>query len=338
MASAQASLRKAHVWPLPRELPFLQPPTSSWKSWELLNAKQLPMRAKGDYRALTALLNQLNHIRHVANVTGSHDVAEQVDRALGPFEHADRVAAAAAAEAARRKAMEEGAGIDELGRVFAMGRRKASSARVWMLPTAQASDLFETPAANQAAAAEDAEVEADAKPVAMPQGEVLVNHLPLPKHFSRVIDREAVVRPLRVTGLLGAYNIFALVRGGGPTGQAGAISLAVARALALIRKDAVPALINDNALHRDRRSVERKHTNRVKARKAVSIMILEMGACLEDQQDSQSLGAGDGDGAVRDGYGDVGDGCLYSSPPPICSSPPLNLVFLFLPQTHRATY
>jgi len=268
LTKAQESLRKTLVWPLPSELPALQTPPAAWKSWDLLTAKQLPMRAKGDYRALISVLNQLNHIRHVANVTGSYDVADNITKAVEPFEHGDRVAAAAAREELRRKSMQEGTGVDELGRVYAIGRRKSSSARIWMVPTAQARELFETPA--PAAPSEDEVAEVEAKAVHIPEGEIVVNHLPITRHFSRVTDREVVTRPLRVTGLIGAYNIFALTRGGGPTGQAGAISLAIARALAKVRNDAVPALINDNALHRDGRSVERKKTNRVKARKAVS--------------------------------------------------------------------
>lgn len=47
-----------------------------------------------------------------------------------------------------------------------------------------------------------------------------------------VADRERIVRPFKVTGLLGAYNVFAIVRGGGSTGQSGAVSLAVAKGLA----------------------------------------------------------------------------------------------------------
>ena len=47
-----------------------------------------------------------------------------------------------------------------------------------------------------------------------------------------VSDRERIVRPFRVAGLIGAFNVFALVRGGGSTGQSGAICLGIAKALA----------------------------------------------------------------------------------------------------------
>ena len=46
------------------------------------------------------------------------------------------------------------------------------------------------------------------------------------------MDRERVIRPFKVAGLLGAYNVFAIARGGGTTGQSGAVSLAIAKGLA----------------------------------------------------------------------------------------------------------
>lgn len=45
-------------------------------------------------------------------------------------------------------------------------------------------------------------------------------------------DRETVIRPLQLAGLFGAFNVFALVRGGGTTGQSGAIAVGLARGLA----------------------------------------------------------------------------------------------------------
>jgi small subunit ribosomal protein S9 len=275
LVEAQNGLRAAHVWPLPRNFPAVTPPAGQWKSWAQLIDKQLPMRHGSDYRKLVGMLNQLNSVRHIAFVTGCHNVAANVDRVVEPFQQADRIAAAAAAEEARRLRATESK-VDEFGRVYAIGRRKTSSARVWLVPTEQAREVFakspESAEESASASAEASDASAEPKPVAIPQSEILINHLPLPTHFSRVVEREAILRPFRVTGLLGAYNVFALVRGGGASGQAGAVSLAIARALAQIRPDASPALGPDGALYRDPRVVERKHTNRVKARKAVSIV------------------------------------------------------------------
>ena len=55
-------------------------------------------------------------------------------------------------------------------------------------------------------------------------------------------DRERVLRPLKITGLLGAFNVFAIARGGGTTGQSGAISLGIAKALAAHVPDVAPIL------------------------------------------------------------------------------------------------
>ncbi|KAJ3008250.1 hypothetical protein NUW54_g3225 [Trametes sanguinea] len=100
---------------------------------------------------------------------------------------------------------------------------------------------------------------------------ILVNGMPLVDWFTaapHLIDRERVVRPFRVAGLLGAYNVFALVRGGGSTGQSGAIALGIAKALAAHVPDVEPLLRKAKLLKRDPRSVERKKTGRAKARKA----------------------------------------------------------------------
>jgi len=63
-----------------------------------------------------------------------------------------------------------------------------------------------------------------------PTTSVLINSVPISEYFLLPADREAVLRPLKLTGLLGAYNVFSLVRGGGTSGQSGALALAVSRA------------------------------------------------------------------------------------------------------------
>ena len=62
-----------------------------------------------------------------------------------------------------------------------------------------------------------------------------------------VVDRERVIRPFKVAGLLGAYNVFAIARGGGTTGQSGAVSLAIAKGLAAHVPD-VEAMLRKGAL------------------------------------------------------------------------------------------
>lgn len=62
-------------------------------------------------------------------------------------------------------------------------------------------------------------------------GQILVNNVPLHRYFRVPRDRETVMRPFRIAGLVGAFNVFALVKDGGSTGQSGALGLAIARGL-----------------------------------------------------------------------------------------------------------
>ncbi|BEI86379.1 hypothetical protein CcaverHIS002_0606660 [Cutaneotrichosporon cavernicola] len=249
--AAEERLRAELVWPLPKGLPHLEAPPTAWKSRENM---QMIMRANRDYDNMINLLTKMHHMAHVASTCGVHDVAGRLQEAIEPYQRSQRVADLAA-KAAAKSARGENHGIDELGRAYALGRRKSSNARVWVVPSQAARTLA------------DVKEGEEVPTVTAPTSEILINHLPLPEHFGKVADREAVIRPLRVTGLLGAFNVFASVRGGGSTGQSGAIAHALAQAVYLLRPDAHDALFNDGALSRDPRVVERKKTNRPKARK-----------------------------------------------------------------------
>ncbi|WOO77192.1 30S ribosomal protein S9 [Vanrija pseudolonga] len=254
LADAERALRKQHVWPLPAHLPYLQPSPTAWESSGGMN---FVVRSNADYKGFVELLNKLHQLAHVAATAGVHDVAALLEATTLPFQkpsmkiERERLAAKAAAKAAG-----EVKGIDELGRSYAMGRRKEAHARAWIVPSAAGLAALDKPALDLGEDKTD-----------VPVGEILINHLPLATHFNRHQDRELVLRPFRLAGLLGAYNVFALVRGGGNSGQAGAVAMAVARALAQIRPDAHGPLHNDRLLSRDPRMVERKHTGKAKARK-----------------------------------------------------------------------
>jgi small subunit ribosomal protein S9 len=88
--------------------------------------------------------------------------------------------------------------IDEHGRSRGLGRRKASTARVWLVEG---------------------------------EGEVLINGKPITKAFDKPHDRESAIWALKATQRVDKYNVWALVSGGGMTGQAEALTLGVARAL-----------------------------------------------------------------------------------------------------------
>jgi small subunit ribosomal protein S9 len=110
--------------------------------------------------------------------------------------------------------------------------------------------------------------------------EILINNTPLASYFPLPADRERVVRPLRIAGLLGAYNVFSIVRGGGMSGQSGAVALGIAKGLVAqehrwgVDKEGEvveTVLRKAKLLRRDPRMVERKKTGFAKARKRVRV-------------------------------------------------------------------
>lgn len=126
--------------------------------------------------------------------------------------------------------------IDERGRSYGRGGRKRAKARVWI----------------QAGF-----------------GEVVVNKRSFVDYFQRQSDREHVLEPLVATETCGGFDVQATVKGGGLTGQAGAIRLGLARALNHYNPDLYrPPLKKLGLLTRDARKVERKKVGKVKARKS----------------------------------------------------------------------
>ena len=125
--------------------------------------------------------------------------------------------------------------LDARGRADATGRRKPSVARVW---------------------------------VAAGDGAFTVNGRPLASHFERLTLRQAAILPLVTTQSAGAFDVNATVRGGGLSGQAGAVKLGVARALARFDPYLKPVLRRFGQIQRDPRAVERKKPGRPKARKS----------------------------------------------------------------------
>ncbi|OWO99897.1 hypothetical protein B2J93_6952 [Marssonina coronariae] len=99
--------------------------------------------------------------------------------------------------------------VDKLGRTLGAGRRKSSTARAWIVEGT---------------------------------GEVLVNGKTLAEAFGRIHDRESAVWALKATDRMNKYNVWALVEGGGTTGQAEALTLAVGKALLAQEPALKPAL------------------------------------------------------------------------------------------------
>ncbi|WP_300410349.1 30S ribosomal protein S9 [Lagierella sp.] len=99
-------------------------------------------------------------------------------------------------------------------------------------------------------------------------GKFMVNKKPIDEYFNyetlKVIARE----PLSLTENLEGYDVFVNVKGGGYTGQAGAIRHGIARALLQVDEELRPTLKRAGFLTRDPRKVERKKYGRKKARKS----------------------------------------------------------------------
>lgn len=94
-----------------------------------------------------------------------------------------------------------------------------------------------------------------------------VNGRDLREYFPRLLHRKRAEEALKVTGHDGAYDVTVRVRGGGVSGQADAVRMAVARAVLVADEEARPLLRRHGLLTRDSRKVERKKPGRPKARK-----------------------------------------------------------------------
>ena len=118
---------------------------------------------------------------------------------------------------------------------YGTGRRKTSTARVYMKPGA---------------------------------GKIQVNKRPLDLFFARQTARMIVRQPLELLNLTDKFDITVSVKGGGTTGQAGAIRHGLTRALMQYDESLRPALRKAGFVTRDAREVERKKVGLRKARKA----------------------------------------------------------------------
>jgi small subunit ribosomal protein S9 len=119
-------------------------------------------------------------------------------------------------------------------RFYATGRRKEASARVWIKPGS---------------------------------GAVTINGKGADQYFKREVLRMLVEQPFEAAEVKGQYDLIATVRGGGLSGQAGAVRHGLARALTRANEGLRGALKKAGLLTRDARAVERKKYGRPGARK-----------------------------------------------------------------------
>lgn len=124
--------------------------------------------------------------------------------------------------------------METTNQLHGVGRRKTSVARVWLRPGS---------------------------------GECRVNGRTVADYFPRHTHQQHALEPLVATELQSQYDVQVTVNGGGQTGQAGAVRLALARALVRHDEDLRPKLRERDLLTRDPREVERKKPGRPGARK-----------------------------------------------------------------------
>ena len=213
---AQHLLRSHHLLPLPdfarASLPPLCP---TWKNQIEMASSFDTKMSMGRYRKVVKLLNQLNDYHRIATLGSVHILAEKIRSITSMFE--DEKKAVLARE--KKKKVE----LDEHGRSYTSGKRKTSSARVWMIPV-QAPKQEPTP--------DELLGLTETHPTySVTTTTILVNNLPINEYFGLPTDRERITRPLRIAGVLGKYNIFAIVRGGGTTGQSGALAQGISKAI-----------------------------------------------------------------------------------------------------------
>jgi small subunit ribosomal protein S9 len=99
-------------------------------------------------------------------------------------------------------------------------------------------------------------------------GTLVVNGRPLDQYFPSATQRMVVTEPLRLTSTDEVYDVDATIYGGGVTGQAGALRMAIARALVGLDGEVRPTLKKAGLLTRDARVKESKKYGLKKARKA----------------------------------------------------------------------
>ena len=125
--------------------------------------------------------------------------------------------------------------LDSKERAYATGKRKNSVARVWLKKG---------------------------------DGKISINGKSIENYFSRPVLQMIVNQPFDVIQSIGGYDIMATVKGGGLSGQAGALRHGISKALTLYDSGLRPALKKVGLLTRDSRVVERKKSGLAKARRS----------------------------------------------------------------------
>jgi len=288
---SRRALSTLELLPLPAFARASLPPAQHlWRNRQSLAPMFTGALTTARYRRMIAVLANLEECARIASAAGHDPLAESILPVLALFERHDKANVLA-------RAMRKHVPLDRYGRSYTVGKRKESAARVWMIP------VNEPPTTTAALPASTPNSDTD--PLAPVVGDafaptagaprvlvnpttILVNNMPLNQFFATPSDRECVVRPLKLAGVLGAFNVFAIVRGGGTTGQAGAIAHGVAQGIVahvpevdtILRKGELVRFprpypltpLPAKLMKRDPRMVERKKTGMAKARKRASLL------------------------------------------------------------------
>jgi small subunit ribosomal protein S9 len=232
---ARTALRTLQLLPLPAFARAALPPRRPvWKSRREMGGAFQGKLSTTRYRRALDALTALDEYRLIAATAHVPILAQRIADVLTIFERDDK--AAVLARGKRKPVV-----LDQFGRSYTVGRRKTSAARAWVIPVKLPAPVptEAAPVVEAAAVPSILDYGAEPTPATPPAPEVpvvpstiLVNGVPLAQYFPLPADRERIVRPLKVTGLLGAFNIFALVRGGGTSGQSGAVTQAIAKGIA----------------------------------------------------------------------------------------------------------
>ncbi len=124
---------------------------------------------------------------------------------------------------------------DSLGRSYATGKRKDAVARVWIKPG---------------------------------KGKITINKKDQEAYFVRPVLRMIILQPFKLHNVENQFDVVATVKGGGLSGQAGALRHGISKALQYYEPDYRPALKSAGFLTRDSRVVERKKYGKRKARRS----------------------------------------------------------------------
>lgn len=125
--------------------------------------------------------------------------------------------------------------LDQFGRAYATGKRKDAVARVWLKPGS---------------------------------GKITVNDKDYTEYFARPVLQMILEQPLSVAERSSQFDILCTVKGGGLSGQAGAVRHGISKALTYFEPGLRPVLKKGGFLTRDSRVVERKKYGRAKARRS----------------------------------------------------------------------